>query len=158
MGSASGTGQPPVGPTIAGRISLWDASTDDEVTVEEGSIPGRAGADGARPPSPSPTWSGATSARLARVRAAGRSARHATRRTLTYLVMSTDDGDGRLRLGRHGLRVDWLEVGTAPVIASDNAQLRQAAEAIGGEYLAQPMWSTRRPATRSSPCTPSAGA
>ncbi len=30
----------PIGPTIAGRISLWDASTDDEVTVEEGSIPG----------------------------------------------------------------------------------------------------------------------
>ncbi len=130
----------PIGPTIAGRISLWDTSTDDEVTVEEGSIPG------VLAPIVAPAVAVANLARrdlgpLARVRAAARSARNATRRTLTYLVMSTDDGDGRLRLGRHGLRVDWLDVGRAPVIASDNAQLRRAAEAIGGEYLAQPAWS-----------------
>ncbi|HEY7938824.1 MAG TPA: GMC family oxidoreductase N-terminal domain-containing protein, partial [Acidimicrobiales bacterium] len=125
----------PIGPTIAGRIALWDASSDDEVTVEEGSIPG------VLAPIVGPAVALANLARrdlgpVARVRAAARSARNATRRTLTYLVMSTDDGDGRLRLGRHGLRVDWLDVGRAPVIASDNAQLRRAAEAIGGEYLA----------------------
>ena len=130
----------PVGPTITGRIPLFDAGTDDEVTVEEGSIPG------VMAPLVPLAVVAATLARrdlgvVDRLRLATRSVRRATRRTLTYLVMSTDDGDGRLRLGRRGLEVDWKDVGEAPVFASDNEALRKAAEAIGGRYLAQPMWS-----------------
>jgi cholesterol oxidase len=137
-----GAGPPtgPVGPTISGRITLPGATTHDEVTVEEGSIPG------ALAPVVPPVAVAATLARrdlglLARLRLAGRAARLATRRTLTYLVMSSDDGDGRLRLGRHGVEVDWADVGREPVFASDNEALRTAAGAIGGGYLAQPAWS-----------------
>ena len=141
VGWGARPGEFPVGPTIAGRISLWDKSTEDEVTVEEGSIPG------ALAPVVPPAVALANLARrdlrpLDRVRAAARSARHATRRTLTYLVMSSDDGNGHLRLRHGGLEVDWRDVGRAPVFASDNEQLRRAAEAIGGTYLAQPAWST----------------
>lgn len=129
-----------VGPTIAGRIKLTNPDTTDEVTVEEGAVPGML--------APVVTL-GVAVANLARrdlpvAERAGqalRSARNATRRTLTYLVMSTDDGDGRLRLGRRGVEVDWLDVGREPVIASDNEDLQRAAAAIGGEYLAQPAWS-----------------
>lgn len=129
-----------MGPTIAGRIPLIDPTTADPVTVEEGSIPGLLG------PLVGPAAVLATLARRdlpirARLGRAARAVRAATRHTLTYLVMSTDDGDGRLHLGRRGLVVDWRDVGRAPVIASDNQALRTAAAAIGGSYLAQPMWS-----------------
>jgi cholesterol oxidase len=130
----------PVGPTITGRIPLFDTGTGDEVTVEEGSIPG------VLTPVVPLAVAVATLARrdlglVDRLRLAARSVRRASRRTLTYLVMSTDDGDGRMRLGRGGIQVDWEDVGEAPVFASDNQKLKTAAEAIGGHYLAQPMWS-----------------
>jgi cholesterol oxidase len=137
-----GAGPPtgPVGPTISGRITLPGATAHDEVTVEEGSIPG------ALAPLVPPMAVLATLARkdlglLSRFRLAGRAVRLATRRTLTYLVMSSDDGDGRLHLGRDGVVVDWSDVGRQPVFVSDNDALRTAAAAIGGGYLAQPAWS-----------------
>jgi cholesterol oxidase len=130
----------PIGPTITGRIPLVDAGGGDAVTIEEGSIPGILA------PLVGPAAVVATVLRRdlrlgSRLRLARRTLRAATRRTLTYLVMSTDDGDGRLRLGRRGLRVDWQDVGRAGVFATDNQALKTAAEALGGAYLAQPMWS-----------------
>ena len=132
-----------VGPTIVACASLHDEGTDDELLVEEGVIPG------VLAPFVPPAAAVATLARKDlrfgdRIRLAGRAMRSAARRTLTYLVMSTDDGDGRLRLGRRGLEVDWKDVGVDPVFRSDNAALKQAAEAIGGSYLAQPMWTKDR--------------
>ncbi len=129
-----------VGPTITGRIDLPGATAADEVTVEEGSIPGVLA-----PLVPAATTLATLARRdlgvAARVRLAAGAARRATKRTLTYLVMSSDDGDGKLRLGRHGVEVDWRDVGRQPVFESNNEALRTAAGALGGAYLAQPAWS-----------------
>jgi cholesterol oxidase len=60
---------------------------------------------------------------------------------LTYLVMSDDVGDGRLRPDGDGLRVEWPAVGDLPIFDHNAEVLRRASEAAGGEYVANPLWS-----------------
>ncbi|HEX5944743.1 MAG TPA: GMC family oxidoreductase N-terminal domain-containing protein, partial [Acidimicrobiales bacterium] len=62
-------------------------------------------------------------------------------RTLTYLAMSDDVGDGRLWLDRGGLEIDWPAVGDLPIFDHNAALLEAASEAVGGEYIANPLWS-----------------
>lgn len=62
-------------------------------------------------------------------------------RSLTYLVMSDDVGDGRLRLDGEGVRVDWPAVGDLPIFDHNADILRAATEAVEGEYVANPLWS-----------------
>ena len=62
-------------------------------------------------------------------------------RTLTYLVMSDDVGDGRLCLDDDAIRVDWPAVGDLPVFDHNALVLQAAAQAAGGEYVPNPLWS-----------------
>src|SRR5690606_16537385 len=62
-------------------------------------------------------------------------------RTLTYLVMSDDVGAGRLCLDDDAIRVDWPAVGDLPVFDHNALVLQAAAQAAGGEYVPNPLWS-----------------
>lgn len=62
-------------------------------------------------------------------------------RSLTYLVMSDDVGDGELRLDGDGVRVDWPAVGDLPIFGRNADVLAALTGAIGGEYVADPLWS-----------------
>lgn len=62
-------------------------------------------------------------------------------RTQTYLVMSVDDDGGRLVLDNDRLRIDWPGAGANAAIARDNDLVRQVAEAIDGQFFANPIWN-----------------
>ncbi|HEX6568559.1 MAG TPA: GMC family oxidoreductase N-terminal domain-containing protein [Acidimicrobiales bacterium] len=141
-----------VGPCITGMIDLTrDAAPGRRALVEEGAIPGAL-----RPLMPAAFAVAADiddggsplsfARRLARrVWATAGAALDATGgpadRSLTYLVMSDDVGDGRLCLDGRGMRVDWPAVGDLPIFDHNAELLRAATEAAGGEYVANPLWS-----------------
>ena len=62
-------------------------------------------------------------------------------RSLTYLAMSDDVGDGRLSLDHGGLQIDWPAVGDLPIFDHNAGLLEAASKAVGGEYVANPLWS-----------------
>ncbi len=141
-----------VGPCITGMIDLTGSPTPGKgVLVEEGAIPGAL-----RPFMPAAFAVAADiddggsplafSRRLyRRVRATAGAALDPSGgpadRSLTYLVMSDDAGDGRLCLDGRGMRVDWPAVGDLPIFDHNADILRAATAAIDGEYIANPLWS-----------------
>ena len=63
-------------------------------------------------------------------------------RSLTFLVMSHDDGAGRIALeDEDRLRIDWRDVGDQPNVKRASDALRIASTALGGRYVANPTWS-----------------
>ncbi|MGH9232850.1 MAG: alpha/beta fold hydrolase [Acidimicrobiales bacterium] len=141
-----------VGPCITGMIDLTGTPTPGKgVLVEEGAIPGALRAfmpaafavaadidDGGSPLS--------FARRLARrVVATGGAALDPTggpaERSLTYLVMSDDVGDGRLCLDGDEVKVDWPAVGDLPIFDHNADVLRRASAAAGGEHVTNPLWS-----------------
>jgi len=67
--------------------------------------------------------------------------RGALHNTITYLVMSHDDGTGRIVLEDGRARVDWPGVGSKPVFRRVSALLEQATAALGGRYVRNPIWT-----------------
>lgn len=65
----------------------------------------------------------------------------AVRNTQVYLIMSYDDGAGRMSLEKDELRIDWPGVGTQPNFESGNDRLKEATKALGGTYVKNPTWS-----------------
>lgn len=61
--------------------------------------------------------------------------------TLTYLVMSHDDGNGSMRIEGDRIRVDWPGVGKQKIFNTVNAKLQDATKALGGTYISNPSWS-----------------
>jgi cholesterol oxidase len=59
--------------------------------------------------------------------------------TLTYLVMSDDGGDGRLRLEGDTVRVDWAGAGDRPVFDRNAEVLRTMSEGIGATFVGNPL-------------------
>ncbi|HEX6423838.1 MAG TPA: GMC family oxidoreductase N-terminal domain-containing protein [Acidimicrobiales bacterium] len=155
-----GTGRGPVrdgaevGPCITGSIDLTEVPEPGRgMLIEEGAIPGAL-----RPLMPAAFAVAADLDRGGGPLAFGR--RLARRlwatagaaldptggpadRSLTYLVMSDDVGDGRLCLDgtRSGIRVDWPAVGDLPIFDHNASVLEAATAAAGGEYVANPLWS-----------------
>ncbi|HEX6419152.1 MAG TPA: GMC family oxidoreductase N-terminal domain-containing protein [Acidimicrobiales bacterium] len=141
-----------VGPCITGRIDLTAVPEPGRgMTIEEGAIPGAlrpvmpaafavaADLDGGGGPL-------AFARRLARrLRATAGAVLDPTGgpadRSLTYLVMSDDVGDGRLCLDGRGVRVDWPAVGDLPIFDQNAEVIQAATTAAGGEYVANPLWS-----------------
>jgi cholesterol oxidase len=147
-----------VGPAIAGLIDLRaqdgskeagkeDAGKEDSLIIEEGSIPGALAAI-------LPIAMNAASyANLDErtVSVARRlcelaelplgSYRGPIDRTLTYLVMSTDDSGGRIVLENDRAHVEWPEVAEQPVFARDNRILAAATQALHGAEVADPLWA-----------------
>ncbi len=62
-------------------------------------------------------------------------------RTLTYLVMSTDDSGGTDRPRERPDPGDWPEVAEQPVFARDNQILAAATQALHGTEIADPLWA-----------------
>ena len=138
-----------VGPTITGMIDLREEQPDRSkaLIIEDGAIPG---ALAAILPAAlyaasfgSPGGHGASSARRLREFAEiplG-SYHGPVDRTLTYLVMSTDDSGGRLGLENDRIQVTWPEVAEQPVFARDNRILTMATEALHGTPVPDPLWA-----------------
>ncbi len=143
---------PPTGPTITGVIDLrGTADVKDGMVIEEGAIPGAAG--GILPQA----WADAsamlgvnTERGLAdRVREREREIESllrgphvgADRNTQTYLVMTHDKGNGKLRLVNDRLLVDWPGAGTEPIFERVQRNLIAATRPIGGTYLPNPIWA-----------------
>ena len=60
-------------------------------------------------------------------------------RTLTYLVMSDDRGDGRLEPAGDGMRLEWTGAGDHPVFDRGDRVLERASKALGAELVRNPL-------------------
>ncbi|MGH9431438.1 MAG: GMC oxidoreductase, partial [Terriglobia bacterium] len=144
---------PPVGPCISGIIDMRrQQRLEDGMVVEEGSPPGplgvflpagfKAGAEVAGTLEPV--------AATERIREKEREFltdfagpyHGAVNHTQTYLVMTHDNGSGRMRLDeRDNLVVEWPGVGDQPIFQRVNQKLTEATEALGGTFVHNPLWS-----------------
>jgi len=146
-----------VGPAIAGLIDLRGpdggdagkegAGRQDTLIIEEGSIPGALAA--ILPIAMNAASYAHLDERTASVARRLRefaelplgSYRGPIDRTLTYLVMSTDDSGGRIVLENDRTRVVWPGVAEQPVFAHDNQTLTAATQALHGTEVADPLWA-----------------
>jgi cholesterol oxidase len=149
-----GTGRRPstpetsVGPCITGMVDLT-ADRTRALLVEEGAIPGAL-----RPLMPAAfavaSEAGGSGGPVAFVcRLGSRLWRNPGRRlawrggaaddTLTYLVMSDDAGDGRLRLDGDTVRVDWEGAGDRPVFDRNAEVLRKMSASLGATFVGNPL-------------------
>jgi cholesterol oxidase len=138
-----------VGPTIAGLIDLRGQGTDltDALIIEDGAIPGALAAmlpivmDAASPQDAD----GGTEPVARRLRELAEIPAGAYRgpvdRTLTYLVMSTDDSGGRIVFEGDRIDVVWPGVADQPVFARDNQVLAAATRALHGTQVPDPLWA-----------------
>jgi cholesterol oxidase len=152
LGSRAVTAHNAVGPCITGVIDLSGTDTPGRATIiEEGAIPGALRSlmpaafavaadvdDGGSP-------AAFANRLLRRARATGGAVWDRTGgpadRSLTYLVISDDPGDGQLSLDGPELRVDWPALGDLPMFDRDATLLRSATAALGAEYVGNPLWS-----------------
>jgi cholesterol oxidase len=137
-----------VGPCITGMVDLT-ADRSRALLVEEGAIPGAL-----RPLMPaafavaSEAGGGGGPMAFAR-RVWRRLRRNPARRlawrggaaddTLTYLVMSDDAGDGRLRLEGDTVRVDWAGAGDRPVFDRNAEVLQKMSASLGATFVGNPL-------------------
>lgn len=151
------------GPCIAGIIDMRDAANPDEgLVIEEGVIPGALaavlpaafffgdamtanfmsfGIDEVKP-------------RLLDAQALGTDLQERPTtlgawaykgpmsRTQTYLVMSVDNAAGKLVLNADRLAIDWPGAGTTANVARCNDLVRETSEAVKGQFLPNPLWTT----------------
>jgi cholesterol oxidase len=62
-------------------------------------------------------------------------------RTLTYLVMSTDNSGGKIVLENDRIHVDWPDVAEDPVFERDNRILTLATKELHGVAVPDPLWA-----------------
>lgn len=154
-----GVGEPPiadtgpVGPCITGVIDLRDTEKlEDGMVIEEGSIP-----SSLAPILPALFTVGADKfgedtdrgvldfiAERARRRQSLLFGAYdgAINRTQTYLVMSHDDGKGRIGLDGGRLKLSWPKVASQEVFEKVDRNLRKATQATGGNYTRNPLTDT----------------
>ncbi len=65
----------------------------------------------------------------------------ATANTMTYLVMTHDDGQGELYLKDERLRIDWDDVGKQSIFKKVSQNLRKVTKELGGTYIKNPSWN-----------------
>ena len=152
FGQQSPDGREPVGPTITGIIDAREkGDLDTGMVIEEGAVPGALGAT-------LPAGLAACSAAVGVDTDSGlvdfvnekrreleslvRGPYHgAAHNTQTYLVMTHDDGAGRMYLEDDRLRISWPGVGSQPVFEEANEKLTDATRPLGGTYVKNPVWS-----------------
>ncbi len=144
-------GMNPVGPTITGVIDMRDRPhLDQGLVIEEGAIPGSL-AKGM-------PIALAKAARLVGEdtdRGLSDKIRETIRRWIShirgpyhgavlnsqiYLVMGHDDSGGRLILEEDRIRIVWPDIGQQSFVKDVNAHLKEATRALGGTFVANPMW------------------
>jgi cholesterol oxidase len=140
-----------VGPTITGLIDLRSPHADRHkaLIIEDGAIPGALAA--LLPVAMSAAHHGSLgekavsmARRLREVAAIPLGAyRGPVDRTLTYLVMSTDDSGGQIVLDDDRVQVVWPGVGEQLVFAHDNRILDMATSVLHGIATPDPLWAWR---------------
>jgi cholesterol oxidase len=151
-GSLPAASREPVGPCIAGIVDLREQpELEYGMVIEEGVIPsGIAGGLAAGFAAAARMLGKDTDAGVAdlvaemnrEVESLVRGPyRGALQNTLVYLVMTHDDGRGRLVLQRDRVRVDWPGVGTQGSIQHVDEVLLDATRPLGGTYLRNPVWT-----------------
>ncbi|MCO5164792.1 MAG: GMC family oxidoreductase N-terminal domain-containing protein [Planctomycetes bacterium] len=142
-------GRPPVGPCITGVVDTHPSSVDVHrgLTIEEGALPGALAsvlpaALAAVAASGTDTDDGLADALREGLRQAESlvhgAYRGAVRNTVTYLVMSHDDGQGRLVLEGDRLRVRWPGVGGQRNFDHARATLERLTASLGGTFVQAP--------------------
>ncbi len=143
----------PVGPCITGLIDLrCTEKLEDGMVIQEGSIPA-----GLAPVLPALMAAGAAHfgedmdkgildglEERARERQSLLFGAYqgAINRTQTYLVMSHDDGKGRIALDNGRLAVKWPGVADQPNFEAAERNLRRATRATGGTFVRNPLSDT----------------
>ena len=138
-----------VGPAITGLIDLRGPGTDpgDALIIEEGAIPGALAAmlPIAMNVASHESLDDKTASVARRLRELAEiplGAHHGpVGRTLTYLVMSTDDSGGRIVLENDRIHVEWPGVAGQSVFARDNQVLAAGTRALRGTEIADPLWT-----------------
>jgi len=141
-----------VGPTITGLIDLRDPDADPKkaLIIEEGAIPGALASIlpiamyAASYGNPSRRKESAASHIRELAELLLGSYRGPIDRTLTYLIMSTDDSGGRIVLENGRIRVEWPEVAEQPVFTRDNRVAAIATQALRGTAVPDPLWAWTR--------------
>jgi cholesterol oxidase len=134
-----------VGPCITGLIDLRGPDTDlaDSLIIEDGAIPGALAS--VIPLVLSAASDGVPEDAARRLRELAGipfgSHRGPVGRTLTYLVMSTDDSGGRIAMENDRIQVVWPECGQQPAFARDNHLLAEATRALHGIETPDPLWA-----------------
>jgi cholesterol oxidase len=142
-------GRPAPGPCIAGLIDLRTGERSGGLVVEDGAVPsplrtfmplGFAVAAGAIGRDNRPLASAL--ARVVREFAGVVRGPFAgpTDRTLMFLVMSGEDGAGRILLDGDRATVHWPRAGDGPPFRHDNDELFTGTAALSGTYLPDPLW------------------
>lgn len=143
----------PVGPCISGLIDLRNTDRlEDGMVIEEGSIP-----SALAPILPALLTIGGDKlgedtdrgiidflAERARRRQSLLFGAYqgAVNRTQTYLVMSHDDGKGRITLDNGRLKLAWPKVAQQSIFEKVEQNLRKATLATGGNYIRNPLTET----------------
>ncbi len=142
----------PVGPCITGMIDLREQTTLEEgVVIEEGVVPGAIAeflpealatlSPTRAPGSKRPAVPQLVHRAERELQSLVLGPRHgAVKNTLTYLVMSHDDGKGRMKLQNGRLRVEWPGLAQQPVFRHNDALLEQTTQALDAEYLKNSLW------------------
>lgn len=151
FGARPPEGRDPVGPCITGLIDLrLQPVLENGMVIEEGSIPGAlaaflpaALAAGAKLAQQGGSVIDHVERKALELDSLLRGAYHgAVRRSQTYLVMTHDDGEGRMVLDRHDqVQIEWPGVGRQPSFERADRRLREATRALGGTYVPNPLWS-----------------
>jgi cholesterol oxidase len=152
FGDRAPAGREPVGPCITAAIDAREqAQLNDGMVIEEGSLPGAMAAllPAAFAAAAELTGKDMDEGLLDRLCERARQLQSgvggaytgALRNTQTFLVMAHDDGAGVMRLDDDRLRVDWPAVGEQPVFRRIGRQLQNAAAALGGTSVPNPLWS-----------------
>ena len=143
----------PVGPCISGLIDLRGTpELKDGFVIEEGSMPAGVAtvlpallADGApvfgAVTERSPAQAAAAVKRELESRLLG-AYKGAVNHTQTYLVMSNDDGAGKMQLERDHLEVVWPGVAHQEIFKKVGESLHAASTATGGTYIKNPLQQT----------------
>ncbi|WP_299203837.1 GMC family oxidoreductase N-terminal domain-containing protein [uncultured Amphritea sp.] len=151
FGNLPPTDRQPVGPCITSVIRTDETDWHQRMIIEEGSLPGAIGnflptaLAAAADLIGEDTDSGVLDTLQEKARITDsmfRGPYHgAINNTQTYLIMSHDKGDGQAELINDRLRIRWPDVGQQENFAAGNNNLLKATAALGGKYVANPLWT-----------------
>lgn len=149
FGSHSPEGRTPVGPCITGIIDMRNRKQlEDGVIIEEGSFPGGVATFLPKILALSAKWVGSNANKTSNLQNQSPiknllpgTYHEALLHTQVFLVMSHDNGEGRLLLDNNQLRISWPKVGEQPIFTKINDLLHKASQSIGGTFIPNPIWS-----------------
>ncbi len=150
FGSHNPLGRKKVGPCITSVIDLREQpELNQGMVIEEGSVPGAIGAllpvgleaaDTLGGNKPKALYETICMKKREVESLAGDPYIGAIGDTQTYLIMTHDNGRGRMYLENDRLRISWPGVGSEPIFLEANNNLKKATEPLGGVYTPNPSW------------------